>query len=310
MNDVFRCGFVAILGRPNVGKSTLINALLGEKVAIVSGKPQTTRSRIQGILNRPDAQIIFIDTPGMTALGSAIHQLLRRVIRQAASSADINLLMVVAREGPPVLDPLDEQLIGSARKDGRQIVVALNKIDQIRRKAELLPWIDFYAKATGAKAVVPISALQSDGLERLVAAIVSLLPEGPTLFPAEMVTDQAERFMASELVREQVLAQTHEEVPHSVAVQIDEFVDDRTDQAKPRCHLTGRLIVERESQKAILVGKRGSRIKGISTAARKQIEELLGCSVFLRLTVAVDPNWTRDHRSVERYGIGPAGAGG
>jgi GTP-binding protein Era len=295
-----RAGFVALIGRPNVGKSTLVNRLLGQKISIVSPKPQTTRTRIQGILTTPEAQLILVDTPGLGGGQGALRSVMQRVAGDAAADADVALVLVEVRGETPELTEADHKVLTEARKARGSIVVAINKVDTIKRKDILLPWIAALAKELGEAPLVPVSARTGDGLDVLVNELVKLLPESPQLFPSDVVTDQAERVLAAELVREQLLLRTRDEVPHSAAVVIESFEDGRDAKGQGLCRLEGRIYVERESQKAIVVGKGGHQIKEVSTAARKAIEEMLGCKVFLRLTVHVDPDWTTTERAVQR----------
>ncbi len=296
----YRAGFVALIGRPNVGKSTLTNRLLGQKVSIVTPKPQTTRTRIQGILTLPQAQIILVDTPGLGGGQGALKTAMQRVAGDAAADSDIALVMVEVRGDTPQITDADKLVLTEAKKSKGSIVVAINKVDQIKVKGALLPWIAALSEEYGGVPIVPISAKTGDGLDVLVDELVKLLPLSPQLFPPDEVTDQAERVLAAELVREQLLLRTREEVPHSAAVVIEQFEDERDAKGEGMCRLEGRIYVERESQKAIVVGKGGAQIKEISTAARKAIEEMLGCKVFLRLTVHVDPDWTSNARAVQR----------
>lgn len=301
----FRSGFVALIGRPNVGKSTLVNALLGEKVAIVSPRPQTTRNRIHGILNMPSAQVVLVDTPGMCAPGRPLADALRKAAGSAAADADLSLVLVEVRSDNPEISEADREVLRTAsqNRDRGAVVLAINKVDTIKRKEILLPWIERYAAEYDLAAVIPISALRRDGLDPLLEELVGRLPEGPPLFPTDLHTDQAERFLCAELVREQMLLQLQYELPHSAAVVIETFEDGR-DQARPLCRIEGRIYVERDSQKAIVVGKGGQQVKTISQKARRHIEAVLGCNVFLRLTVHVDKNWTRNAGAVRRFGIG------
>jgi GTPase len=294
-------GFVALVGRPNVGKSTLVNALVGQKVAIVSPKPQTTRNRLRAIINRDNAQVVLVDTPGLTEGGDALRRMLKRVTGLAARDADIGLAMLEIKGREPELDAIDRQVLELAKQ--HQMVVAINKVDRLPQKELLLPWMAALHEACGGAAVVPISAKTGDGLEPLLAELIARLPEGPPLFPPEMVTDEAERVLVAELVREQILYKTHEEVPHAAAVIIETFEDER-DQKGGICRLEGKIYVERDSQKGILVGAKGQMIKAISEAARREIEALLGSRVFLRLTVHVDRDWRKHERSVSRLGYG------
>ncbi len=298
-----RAGFATLVGLPNAGKSTLLNALVGQKVAIVSPKPQTTRGRILGVVNRPGCQLVLVDTPGLTAAVDALRRVMRRVTFAAASESEVLLLVVEARPTRPRLGPGEEDLLRLLKRSRAPVVVALNKIDRVRPKELLLPWIAHWSEQARVEVVVPISATRGDGLAALAAELERRLPEGPALFPEEVFTDQLERGLCAELVREQVLRQLHQEVPHAVAVVIDEFVDERTE-AGGRCSLRGRVIVERKSQRGIVVGKGGQRIKAIGSAARREIEALLGCGVFLGLEVEVDPEWRSRSRSVERLGYG------
>jgi GTP-binding protein Era len=309
-----KSGFVALVGRPNVGKSTLLNAILGEKVSIVTPKPQTTRTRINGILNRPGAQVVFVDTPGMVAGRSALHKAMRRLAGSVASDAEVALVLIAANTETPGVAPEDRDLVRRARRSGRRVVLALNKVDRVRPKTRLLPWIELCSRELGVETVIPISALRGDGVKEVVEVIVDLLPEGPAFFPTDLHTDAAERFLCEELIREQLLLQTQQEVPHRAAVVIESFEDGRRategegdgegeDDGGGLCRIEGRIIVERESHKAIVIGKRGARIKQVSERARIAIERLLGCKVFLRMTVHVDPRWTDDPRALRRYGL-------
>lgn len=311
----FRSGFAAIVGRPNVGKSTLLNALLGEKVSIVSPKPQTTRNRINGILNLPEAQIIFTDTPGLSHRSgkNRLQQTLKRVAGTAVGDSDITVVVVeigaLSADAEPFVAREDLDLVTRARrgKPGNgDVILAVNKIDRVRPKSRLLPWIDVYGRETQVTTILPISALAGKGLTELVASIVARLPEGEPLFPQDLHTDRAERFLCAELVREQLLLQTHDEIPHSAAVVIEEFEDGR-DEGGDLCRLTGRIYVERDSQKGIVIGKKGARIRAVSEQARLGIAELLGCRVYLRLTVHVDRRWTDNARSLRRFGLEPGG---
>ncbi len=308
-----RCGFVALVGRPNVGKSTLMNGILGEKIAIVTPKPQTTRTRIQGILNEPRGQVVFTDTPGMCNSKTALHKVMRRIGGDTAAAADLTLV-IADTPGDPKIFPEDQQLVEAARRGGGVVLLAINKIDRVKPKDRLLPWIAKLSEELDVDAVIPISALTGDGVEQLLTEVFSRLPEGEVLFPADLVTQHAERFLCQELVREQLLLQTHEEVPHGVAVVIEEFEDGRRDEAdtstkegdqpvKELCRLFGRIYVERDSQRGIVVGKGGSRIRSISERARYGMEDLLGCKVFLRLEVYVAEGWRQSRVGLQRFGL-------
>ncbi|MBI3180405.1 MAG: GTPase Era, partial [Deltaproteobacteria bacterium] len=271
----FKAGVVAIVGLPNAGKSTLTNALAGLKISIVTPKPQTTRSRIQAVITRDDAQVVLVDTPGLTRGHDALRRALYQTAAHAARESDVALLLVEVSGGAP-LEATAREALDVARQGGRPVVVALNKIDKLARKEVLLPWIAAYAALPGVAAVVPISALRADGLQELVDEIVTRLPESPPLFPPDTVTDQIERVLCAELVREQLYLQLHQELPYSSAVVIDEFEDGRP---SGLCRLAGRIVVERESQKGIVVGKGGKQIKAVSERARAEIEKLLGARV-------------------------------
>jgi GTPase len=306
----FRAGFVALVGRPNVGKSTLVNTLLGEKVSITSPKAQTTRTRIHGILNRPDSQLIFVDTPGLTRPETALRRAMRQVTGDAAAEADLQLVVVECRSATAELSEMDRDVLDIARTGHGPIVLAINKIDTMPRKDMMLPWIALYGQSPGIKAVVPISARTGDGLDVLLRELIALVPESPPLFPRDLHTDQAERFLCGELVREQLLKMLREEVPHSAAVIIEDFEDERREENGKTAGLVrihGRIVIERESQKGIVVGKGGSMIKAVSEASRHEIEALVGCKVFLRLTVHVEAGWTDDERAMARLGLDPRG---
>lgn len=302
-----KAGFVALLGRPNVGKSTLVNALLGEKVAIVSPKPQTTRTRIHGILNLPDAQVILVDTPGLVESTTALKKAMRRVTGHAASDSDVRLVVAECRGATVELSDADMDVLKTATQSQGPVVLALNKIDTLPQKELLLPWMARYQQELSLAAIVPISAKRKEGLDVLLDELIKLLPESPALFPQDLYTDQAERVLCAELVREQLLMALREEVPHGALVVIESFEDERDDVGPKRrglCRLEGRIYVERDSQKGIVVGKGGSMIRTISEKGRLAIEELLGCKVFLRLTVHVAKDWTASAAAVRRFGFG------
>ena len=298
----FRAGFVALMGRPNVGKSTLLNALLGEKVSIVSPKPQTTRTRIQGILNLPAAQVVLMDSPGMCEGRNLLSRALRKTAGTTATSADVVLVLTQIHDVTPQITEADHDVLRMAQQAGRPIVLGINKIDLLPRKEVLLPWMAAFSKEYDLAAVVPMSARKQDGLDVLMEALLPMLTKSPPLFPIDMHTDVAERFICSELVREQLLYQMQQEVPHSAVTTITSFEDERESE-RPICRLEGRIMVERDSQKAMVIGRRGEQIKSIGTAARKRIEDLLGCQVFLKLTVHVDKQWTRSEHALQRYGL-------
>ncbi|HEX3821781.1 MAG TPA: GTPase Era [Candidatus Sulfotelmatobacter sp.] len=289
----FRSGFVCILGRPNAGKSTLLNALVGEKLAIISPKPQTTRTRIQGIVHVPKskgkggAQIVLVDTPGVHKPDSSLGRMMMVQVREALEGCDLVLvIMDVTRK----LDPKDEFALDLLQKTGARAFLILNKVDLIREKSKLLPIIEQYRKLYDFAEVIPVSALKRRGLSVLLDAVVAALPAGPAYFPDDQVTDQPARFMAAEIIREQILLNTSEEIPYATTVVIDEF-----DEGKKLTRIAATIYCERDGQKGILVGKGGQMLKKIGTAARVQIERMLGTKVFLELYVKAQPGWRDSH---------------
>jgi GTPase len=279
----FACGFVSILGRPNAGKSTLLNALVGAKVAIVAAKPQTTQTVVQGVVSTPTAQIVFLDTPGIHQSKTLLNRRMMESVRSAA--ADRDLLLFVADAARPNPDD-DSKALDLAKKTGAPIVLVLNKIDRVPGKNQLLPLIAAYSQLADFREIVPVSAARGDGLDRLLAVIEAALPKGPPLFPSDHLTDQPERFLAAEMIREKILAETHQEVPHSVAVLVEEWKDEGA-----LTRIAATVYVERDGQKAIIIGARGAALKRIGTAARLDIEHMLERKVFLSLFVKVKQNW-------------------
>jgi GTP-binding protein Era len=277
-----RAGFVAIIGRPNAGKSTLLNRFVGQKVAIVTSKPQTTRNRIQGIVTRPEGQIVFIDTPGLHEADSVLNRQMMREVSAALEGIDVLLLMIDASRTLPHPDSL---LVEKAQRSSGATILALNKIDRLP-KPKLLPLMDAFQKAFPFAALVPISALKGDGCEELLREILNHLPEGEPFFPEDQVTDQPERFLASEIIREKAIDLTYHEVPHALAVVVDKF---KEGPKILRIHAT--LYVERDSQKKILIGHKGEMLKKVGMAARKELEALLGTKIFLEMFVKVDRGW-------------------
>lgn len=284
-----RAGFVAIIGRPNAGKSTLLNRFVGQKVAIVTSKPQTTRNRIQGIVTRPEGQIVFIDTPGLHEADTVLNRQMMREVAAALEGIDVLLMMVDASRMLPHADSL---LLERGKRFEGKAILALNKIDRVP-KPKLLPLIDAFAKEFPFAALVPISALKGDGCEALLQEILKNLPEGEPFFPEDQITDQPERFLVSEIIREKAIALTYHEVPHALAVVVDQFEETPN---LLRIHAT--LTVERDSQKKILIGHKGEMLKKVGTAARKELEALLGTKVFLGLFVKVAPDWRENPQKV------------
>ena len=278
----FKSGFVAILGRPNTGKSTLVNQLVGRKVAIVSPHPQTTRNRIQGIVNRPEAQIVLIDTPGLHKPDSPLGRQMMEEVKMALDGIDLLAVLLDASE--PVGAGDRAALERARRFEGPRFLLP-NKIDLIP-KAALLPLMDSLSRECDFAEIIPISALTGNGLPLLLEKLVEHLPEAPPYFPADLFTDQPERFLAAEFLREKVLACTRQEVPHSVAVLVDSFEEG------PRLvRIRATVYVERDGQKGIIIGRGGEMLKKVGTAARKELEDLLGVKVFLEVYVKVQRNW-------------------
>lgn len=278
----FKSGFVAVVGRPNAGKSTLVNALVGEKVSIVTPVAQTTRNRILGIVHRPEAQVILMDTPGIHRPLSRLNEQMMGFVREALEERDLTLLIADASEPFGKGDEFAVQLVA---KHAPRTILLLNKIDQVR-KPKLLPLIDRYSKLHDFEEIFPVSALKGMYLEDVLQAVIARLPEGPAYFPDDIYTDQPERFLAAEIIREQVIRKTHKELPHVSAVLMEGFEESDT---ITRIHAT--ILVERESQKPIVIGAGGNLIKQIGTDARLELEKIFPPKVFLQLFVRVEPRW-------------------
>jgi GTP-binding protein Era len=283
----FRSGFASLIGRPNAGKSTLLNALIGEKLAIVSEKPQTTRTTIQGVVNLPNAQIVFMDTPGIHKSTSLFNKRMMETVRAALEDRDV--LLYVADASLPFSGSLsteDAEAVSVLKDLSTPVLLVANKIDRVQDKRKLLPFIEQYKAVREFDEYIPVSATTGEGLDRVRDAIVARLPEGPAYFPADHLTDQPERFLAGELIREQILGQTRQEVPHAVAVLIERWED------TPKItKIAATIYVERDGQKAIVIGAGGAALKTIGTRARLEIEKMLGRKVFLELFVKVQKDW-------------------
>jgi GTP-binding protein Era len=290
----FHSGFVCILGRPNAGKSTLLNALVGEKLAIISPKPQTTRNRILGIVHLPakgkqvGGQIVLIDTPGVHKPDSSLGRKMMIEVKEALDGCDLVLLIADVTQR---LSPGDQFVVDLAKQTGTPVFLVLNKVDLLKEKAKLLPIIEEYRHKHEFKEVIPLSALKKNGIDLLVEAVLKALPNGPAYFPEDQITDQPMRFMAAEIIRERILLETKEEVPYSVTVVVDQF-----EEGKSLTRIAATIYCEREGQKAILVGRGGQMLKKIGTSARLQLEKMVETKVFLELFVKVQPGW-RDSRS-------------
>ena len=297
----FRSGFVAIVGRPNVGKSTLLNRILGEKVAIISDKPQTTRNRIRGIFTTDECQIVFLDTPGIHKARDQINRYMVTTALATFQEADIVLFLV---EASPEVGKGDRYIAMKLQEIGTPVFLLVNKIDTIPQKEIPLLLASCQGLATW-DFCGPVSALTGEGIDAVLKEIVARLPEGPLYFPADHYTDQPIRFMAAEIIREKVFDLTSEEVPYSVAVVIESFrEEDRGGEEKGLVSIEATIHVERDSQKGILIGKGGGMLKKIGTLSRKELEALLGLKVYLRLWVKVSHEWTHDAKRMRQLGYG------
>jgi len=293
--QTFKAGFISILGRPNVGKSTLFNRILGDKIAIVTKKPQTTRNRILGVKNVEGGQFIFLDTPGLHEGRLELNQ---RMVRTAISSGrDADILIFIIEASSPLVEK-DQQMIKSLEGSKGVPFLAINKIDLVKRET-LLPIIDQYQRLRPFYKIIPVSAITGEGVAILLDEIMKVLPESPPYFPDDMITDQTERFLVSEIIREKVIQQSYQEIPYSTAVTIEEFKE------HPERNLVvikGTIHVERDSQKKIVIGKGGQKLRKIGEAARKEVEAFLETRVFLELWVSVEKDWTHDPRALNRLG--------
>jgi len=294
-ND-FRSGYVALIGRPNAGKSTLLNYLVGEKIAAVSNKPQTTRHRIQGIVTKDEGQIVFVDTPGVHKPGYLLNRRMMAAVHDAILSVD---LVILLRDASVSTGNGDRFVLDLVKESGKPSILVLNKIDKIKEKHLLLPLIEFYSKEFEFAEIVPISALKGDSIDNLLAQIVKHLPEGDPIFAEDELTDQPMRTIVAEMVREKILASTGEEIPYVTAVVTEKWDD--SDPVQPRIYCA--IYVERDSQKGIIIGKGGAKLKRIGTEARADIEKLLGTQIHLQLFVKVVSDWRNQAKDLDEMGV-------
>ncbi|MFJ8236911.1 GTPase Era [Ureibacillus sp. NPDC094379] len=295
-NSKYKSGFISIIGRPNVGKSTFLNRVIGQKIAIMSDKPQTTRNKIQGVLTRDQSQMIFIDTPGIHKPKHKLGEFMIKVSKNTLREVDVIMFMVNAEQG---LGKGDEFILELLEGTKTPVFLVVNKIDQIHPD-ELGGIIDSYQSKYNFAEIIPISALQGNNVDNLLEVIEKYLPQGPQYYPADQVTDHPERFIISELIREKVLHLTREEIPHSIAVVIDRIKRDDENENMIRVQAT--IMVERDSQKGIVIGKRGALLKEVGTLARKDIELLLGSKVYLELWVKVQKDWRNKSTHLRDFG--------
>ena len=293
----YKSGFISIIGRPNVGKSTFLNRVIGQKIAIMSDKPQTTRNKVQGVLTTDDSQMIFIDTPGIHKPKHKLGDFMLKVSKNTLREVDVIMFMVNAEQK---LGKGDEFILEMLAGNPTPVFLVINKIDAIHPD-ELLGIIESYKERYDFAEIVPISALQGNNVENLLVTLAKYLPEGPQYYPADQVTDHPERFIISELIREKVLHLTREEIPHSIAVVIDKIRRDEENEDK--IHVAATIIVERDSQKGIVIGKRGALLKEVGTRARKDIEMLLGSKVYLELWVKVQKDWRNKATHLRDFGF-------
>ncbi len=294
---IFRSGFIALAGRPNVGKSTLMNQMVGRKLAIISDKPQTTRNKITAVLTTEEAQLIFIDTPGIHKPRHKLGEYMVKVAQNVLREVDVILFLVEAGRKEP--GPGDRSVIDQLRQTETPVVLVLNKIDLVN-KSTLLPLMDMYRQLMDFTGIVPVSALHGENTGELIKLLIGLLPEGPRYYPDEMITDQPERAVIREIIREKVLRLTREEVPHAVAVEIEEI----TPRKKDLIYIRAVIFTEKESQKGIIVGRNGQLLKKIGELARTEIENLLGSKLYLDLWVKVKKDWRNKEGFLKELGYG------
>lgn len=293
---IFSSGFIAIIGPPNVGKSTLLNRLIGQKIAITSPRPQTTRNRIVGIYNQDDCQMVFIDTPGIHQTRSLLHKSMVGSAKSSLGEVDI-ILLVVGFEEPANNSALNS-ILSYLGKTDKLTILAINKIDLLK-KENLLPIIEIYNRMNRFDSIIPVSALYGDGLETLIGELKKRLSPGPQFFPPDMVTDRPEEFLIAEIVREKIYYHTREELPYSCAVTIEQI---KEDSKKNLLAVMATIFVEKASQKGIIIGKNGRMIKKIGRDARIEMEKIFSSHVYLELFVKIEKNWSRDTRSLRRLG--------
>ncbi len=293
---MFKSGFIGIIGRPNAGKSTLFNTIVGDKISIITDKPQTTRNKITGIKNYPDAQLVFLDTPGMHKPKTPLNRAMVQTTRETIGSVDVLLMLV---EANPRVHPQDLFLIESLAPVQSPVILVINKIDLIEKKY-LLPLIDQFRTLYDFQEIFPVSALKGEGIEALLEAVKEMLPEGPRYYPDDIQTDATERFIAAEFIREKITLLTQQEVPYSTAVTIDVF---KEDEEKNLIRISATIHVEKDSQKAIMIGKRGAMLKKIGTQARMDMETLFGARVYLELFVKVRKEWTSSDKMLQEFGL-------
>ena len=292
---MFKSGFIGIIGRPNVGKSTLLNGIMGEKIAITTHKPQTTRNRIMGIRNMDNGQLIFLDTPGIHKASTPLNQYMVTAAMDTFRSADVLLLIVEASAG---VHHDDRMIINSLDNVRLPVILTINKTDLVQRKA-VLPVMDEFQHLFSFVDIIPISALSGDGVSILVEHIWALLPEGPRYFPEDMMTDRTERFIAAEIIREKITLLAHQEIPYSIAVMVDSF---KEDEEKNLIRIQATINVAKDSQKGILIGKKGSMLKEIGKRSRMEMEKFFAARIYLELFVRVQRDWTHDPKMLREFG--------
>ncbi len=292
---MFKSGFIGIIGRPNVGKSTLLNSIIGEKIAIATHKPQTTRNKIMGIKNLSDGQLIFLDTPGIHKASTPLNQYMVTTAMDTFRSADILLLIVEAEAG---VHHDDRMIINSLDNVRLPVILTINKTDLVQKRA-VLPVIDEFQRLFSFVDIIPISALTGDGVSVLIEQIRKLLPEGPHYFPEDMMTDRTERFIAAEIIREKITLLTHQEIPYATAVVVDSF---KEDEEKNLIRIQATINVAKDSQKGILIGKKASMLKEIGRRARLDMEKFFAARIYLELFVRVSKDWTHDPRMLREFG--------
>jgi GTP-binding protein Era len=292
---MFKSGFIGIIGRPNVGKSTLLNAIMGEKIAITTHKPQTTRNRITGIKNMDNGQLIFLDTPGIHRATTPLNRLMVSAAKETFRSADVLLLLT---EAPAGIHRDDRFIIDSLTGIKLPVILIINKIDLVQKKS-LLPLIDEFRRLFSFAGIIPVSALTGNGIDIIIREIWDLLPEGPRYFPEDMMTDRTERFITAEIIREKIILLTHQEIPYATAVLVESF---KEDEAKNLIRIQATINVAKDSQKGIIIGKKGSMLKEIGRRARVELETFFATRIYLELFVRVKKDWTHDARMLREFG--------